>query len=165
MFRFICNFRFWNGKKKILLYTQQVLKHTLSNSGTKTLGKTTFQVLFDISTSIHPLTCWWKPVNCNTCHQAYPCHYTTELNFPPTKTALRHLQMIIGSHCHLYENPRSKPSLNHLHESHPQNKKSVSYSHQLSKLWLSLEVIQGTGKQHIWKTISFENLNEPYLAS
>lgn len=81
--------------------------------------------------------------------------------------------MIIVSHCHLYENPRSKPSLNHLNESHPQNKMSVSYSHQLSKLWLSLEVIQekpleviqGTGKQHIWETISFENLNEPYLAS
>lgn len=45
-------------KEKKDAYVQQGLKLTLSNSGTKTLGKTTVQVLFNISTSILPLTCW-----------------------------------------------------------------------------------------------------------
>lgn len=39
-------------KKKKDAYVQQGLKLTLSNSGTKTLGKTTLQVLFNISISI-----------------------------------------------------------------------------------------------------------------
>ena len=92
----------------------QGLKLTL-NCGTKTLGKLYLSSAikhFEFNASFNLLV-----KASNILHKAYPSHYTTDVNFPPTLTALKHRQMII-----VLKNPNYQPALQHLQKSLPQNK-------------------------------------------